>query len=225
MIVTDEHRKAAQDNQQTRKNKMSERQKLQLRSVKENEKANTITAERLVNALSAVTVTPDNLRRLIERCVSRWYTSPQIADIERRIYKLNWWISAGYLLGREIDSVGAINFFSEIIGDELAMSDATFKAVWNAESAKRLRASRISRELIPAEAREIVECPCKSGKKCIHFGNRKPASASGTSEFCSKNCAASDRARKKRLRIVANIQNVVLEGSETRINSGVSATT
>jgi hypothetical protein len=44
----------------------------------------------------------------------------------------------------------------------------------------------------------------------------------GTSQYCSKNCAASDRARKKRLQNVANMPKVPSIDSETCMDTGDS---
>jgi hypothetical protein len=197
---------------------MGERQRAQLNSIKEQEKADKFIAEKFASALASVKATPDNLQKLIERCASQWLTSPELTHLDRRAHKVRGWIAAGLLLGREISTVGAVNFFSELVGDELTMSETSFLKLWNMPSAAKLKQSRINRGLIPADARETVSEPCKSGKKCLNLANRKPADAKGTSHYCSKNCAASDRARKKRLQNVGDIPKVTSIDSETRLS-------
>ena len=44
---------------------------------------------------------------------------------------LAWWIAAGFRLGFEIDSVTLVNFFSELVDHEMAMSDSRFASLWN----------------------------------------------------------------------------------------------
>src|SRR5207248_311551 len=80
-------------------------------------------------------------------------TVKPVSQLDRRVHKLLWWINAGYLLGREIDSVNLIKFFSRLVGDEYKMSDKAFAATWDAASAKKLKASRARRELIPADSK------------------------------------------------------------------------
>ena len=222
MLVTEEHRKAVQEDKQ-KSRPMGERQRAQLNSIKELEKSDKVVAERFANALSSVKATPDNLQKLIERCASQWLSSPELTHPGRRAHKLRWWITAGFLLGREINTVGAVNFFSELVGDELTMSETSFLKLWDMPSAAKLKQSRINRGLMPAdETRETEPKPCKSGKKCLQFSNRKPADAKGNSQYCSKNCAASDRARKKRLQNVANMPKMTSIDSETRMDTGDS---
>jgi hypothetical protein len=132
------------DETKTKHGHMSDAAVQKFRNQKEQDKISTIAGERFKNALSFVVTTPDNLRKLILRCDSG-------GPLDRRVHKLSWWIDAGYALGREIDSVYLIGFFSRIVPEELKMSDKTFAGAWDAESAKRLRAARIRREVIPAD--------------------------------------------------------------------------
>jgi hypothetical protein len=190
--------------------KMSDTAREKLRAMKEQERIGDIDAERFQNALKSVVPTPENLERL----VSNTRLSTPILDyagkkvqtaslVSRMAAKLAWWISAGYELGREIDSVGLINSFSEITLDEYRMTDKQFDA-WSAVSAKKRLKSRIERGLIklesdkPDEPRLAKERPCKSGQKCIWAKRRKAAPAVGRSEYCTPVCQQADRARQKR---------------------------
>jgi hypothetical protein len=164
--------------------KMSEPALAKLRAIKEQEKYDAIDAERFRNGLRSVVVNPENLKKLIERC----NTSIAPTQIECRVRRLTWWIDAGYLLGREIDSVGLINFFS-------CLTDGD----WKDADARKRRESRLSRGLVSTSDAEPSYRPCKSGKKCLRFEKRKPAPAKGTGEYCSSACAASNKARQKRV--------------------------
>lgn len=174
--------------------KMSDAALAKLRAIKNQEKLEAIENERFKNALRSVAVNPENLRKLIERC----NTSVPPQQIERRVHKLTWWIEAGYLLGREIDTVDLINLFSSLKPEEETVSDSNFFSDWRDRDAKKRKESRLSRGLISASDEEPVYRPCKSGKKCIRFEKRKPAPAKGNGDYCSPACAASDKARQKR---------------------------
>lgn len=174
--------------------KMSDSALAKLRAQREQDKADAIVNERFGNALRSVVVTPENLRNLIERCNTS--VRPTAAILNRMVHKLEWWITAGYLLGREIDSVMLINLLSNLSPDEIKMTDAKFASVWNFKDAEKRTQSRHSRGIVTPE--QPAFRPCKSGKKCMRFEKRKPAPASGRGEYCSTACAASARARQKR---------------------------
>ena len=116
--------------------------------------------------------------------------------VERRVHILTWWIEAGYLLGREIDTVALINLFADPTPEEDKLYN--FLSDWKDRDARKRKESRLSRGLISASDEEPVCRPCKSGKKCLRFEKRKPAPAKGSGEYCSPACAASDKARQKR---------------------------
>jgi len=124
------------------------------RTMKEQDKADAIAGERFRNALASVVVTPENLSKLIRRCDS----GSQL----RSVHKLNWWIDAGFLLGREIDTVTLIGFFSRLAPDEIKMSDKVFAATWDTASSKKLRAARIRCEVIPADPKPKSRLPRRS---------------------------------------------------------------
>lgn len=178
--------------EKNQRSKMSEAASQKLRTLKEQDRAQDIIDARFAVALKSVIVTPQNLAKLIERC----NISPAATQVERRAQKLNWWITAGFRLGEEIDSVTMVNFFSELVGDELTMSDARFTNAWDTRAAAKLKESRMTRGLI--ESGEPVYRPCKSGQKCLRYERRKPAPAKGKGEYCSTACGASDKARVKR---------------------------
>jgi hypothetical protein len=174
--------------------KMSDAALLKLRAQREQDTADAIVNERFGNALRSVVVTPENLRRLIERCNAS--VPPTPATLDRMAHKLEWWITAGYFLGREIDSAMLINLVSNLSPDEIKMTDTKFASMWNFKDAAKRTQSRLSRGIVAPE--EPAFRPCKSGKKCMRFEKRKPAPASGRGEYCSTACAASARARQKR---------------------------
>ena len=174
------------------RSKMSDAALAKLRTIKEQERSDAITGERFANALKCVIVSQENLQKLIARCNS----SVPVTQVERRARKLLWWISAGFLLGREIDTICLINFFSELTADEAVMSEGKFSGVWNAGHAAKVKASRVNRGVIASEG--PVYRPCRSGKKCLKFEKRRPAPANGSGAYCTVNCAAGDRARVKR---------------------------
>ncbi len=174
--------------------KMSDAALAKLRAIREQDKLDDIESDRFQTALSQVIVNSENLRKLIERCTTS--VRPTADAIDRMTMKLNWWITAGYLLGREIDSVLLINFLSNLTPDEVKMSDTKFASTWNRNDAEKRRASRINRGVVTTE--EPAFRPCKSGKACMKYEKRKPAPAQGKGEYCGTACAASDRARQRR---------------------------
>ena len=180
--------------EQANKPSMSEAAAQKLRSINETERLDKIANDRFCNALKSVIVSDENLTKLLTRC----HTSTPLTDIDRRVHKLNWWIAAGFQLGREIDSVTMINFFSELTPDEMLMSDSNFAAQWTAKDAAWRKQYRLAHGIIKADTTEPVYKPCKSGKKCMRFEKRKPAPAAGKGAYCSTACAASDKARQKR---------------------------
>jgi hypothetical protein len=128
-------------------------------------------------------------------------------QLERMSWKLNWWIAAGYLFGREIDEIGLINFFSNLTLMECCMSDKEFFANWDMESAAKRKQSRINREVIdkdpePEKPVKPVKPPvirlCRAGKGCMRIKARKPAPCEGKSAYCCPMCMQSDKARSKR---------------------------
>jgi hypothetical protein len=208
--------------------KMSEAAVAKLRAQAAADKADSIVSERFKNALRSVVVTDENLRSLILRC----NTTPALLDekgecyrgwldgsykfhkftdvlaidklIGRMVTKLSWWITAGYLLGREIDEVALINALSNLTLTEVRMSDAKFTSTWNPKDAEKRRLSRINRGLISADLKVAVKVPywnpkrcrakglCKAGNLCIKASNSgKPALAAEGKQFCSENCQGS----------------------------------
>jgi hypothetical protein len=138
-----------------------------LRAIKDQKDYLDSHYERLKKFLSEVRPTPENLAKLIQLAEAPpadtgYHLGPgpdfeviktvkPVAHLARRVQKLMWWIDAGFLLGREIDSLGGVNFMSILVGDERKMSDVEFTAAWSAESAKKLKDSRIRRGMIPAD--------------------------------------------------------------------------
>jgi hypothetical protein len=140
-----------------KRGKMSDTALAKLRAIKDSERLETTEGERFKNALRSVVVNPGNLRTLIERCK----TTPLLKDcgwmdgaykhhkfveilpverqIDRMVVKFTYWIEAGYLLGREIDTVGLVNFFSSLTVGEVKMSDSQFSGAWNDKYARKQR--------------------------------------------------------------------------------------
>ena len=127
--------------------KMSEPALTKLRAIREQDRQQETNDAKFAAALKLIIVSPENLRLLIDRCNK----SVPVEQIDRRAMKLDWFIAAGYRLGEEIDSVTLLNFFSELVGDEMTMSDSQFKSMWDIESAEKLKASRIRRGLLTEE--------------------------------------------------------------------------
>jgi hypothetical protein len=178
------------------RNTMSESALAKLRAIREQDRLDDIASARFKTALSQIVVTPENIRTLVERCNQ---SVPQPADIlDRMAAKLGYQIAAGFELGREIDSVGTINFLAGLTPDEAKVSADRFAREWDGKTAAKLKQSRLTRGLISASDDEPVYRPCKSGKKCIRFEKRKPAPAKGNGDYCNSACAASDKARQKR---------------------------
>jgi hypothetical protein len=171
-------RQQVQEEKESSTRKFSDAAAVKFAAIKARDKIDSVEAERFRNALRSTVVTPENLERLIQRC-----NTSKPVDIDRRAARLQWWIVAGYALGKEIDTVGAINFFSEPTETDGLLTLAL---------AKRIKAAKMSQEV------GIVERPCKSGKKCMRYEKRSPAPAKGSGDYCSTACAASDRAREKR---------------------------
>lgn len=173
--------------------KMSESAVAKLRSQTESARMDAIGLTRFCNALKSVVVTPENLQTLIARCV---YAGSPEKNLERREHKLQWWIRAGFLLGREIDSPSMILFFSNLTSDEASMRNERFYATWDMKSAEKIKQRRTDAGLISDVKPERL---CKSGPKCLKYFKRKAGPVKGNGEYCSTACAASDRARAKRV--------------------------
>jgi hypothetical protein len=191
--------------------KMTDTALHKFRAIKEQERLDSIAAERFRNALSSVVPTPENLRQLV---INTRLSTPVLKYADRMIrtvdiadkmsLKLAWWIAAGYKLGREIDSVTMINFFSDLTLAEVSMTEWEFAAVWDAASAKKRLQYRLSHGIIEADS-EPEKPPkpakvrlCKSDEKCIWLKRRKPAAAVGRSLYCTPACQKCDIARQRR---------------------------
>jgi hypothetical protein len=204
--------------------KMSDAALAKLRSIREQDKQESVALERFRNALGSVIVNDVNLRILIERCdqpspdtgfslnkAGDCVRSPRPCEhLTRRVAKLSWWISAGFKLGREIDSIGLILFFSDLTPDEIGMTDSEFAQCWSEASAKKRLKYRVEHEIIKPEPKpepqpkpEPKPRLCKAGKKCLWVKNRRAAPAVGRSDYCTPICRQSDQNRQKRLQNVA----------------------
>lgn len=144
--------------------RMSETAKAQFRAIKEHKDVIAFHYERLKKSLADVEPTRENLAKLIQQSEqpsadTGFTLSPYpefkiikipkpVAQLDHRVQKLSWWISAGYRLGEEIDSLGAVRFLSTLTEK---MSDKEFANTWSDESAKKLRESRTRRGLIPEQ--------------------------------------------------------------------------
>jgi hypothetical protein len=136
---------------------MSETALANFQAIKVQDKADAVAGERLKSALASIVPTPDNLAKLIQKCetaptdtghsLGPKFEATKVVkpmlQLARRVHKLSWWIDAGYLLGREIDSLYMVGFFSRLVGDEFTMSDGKFASIWDIASARKLKASRI----------------------------------------------------------------------------------
>jgi hypothetical protein len=186
--------------EKSERGKFSDAALQKLRLIREQDKVQEAMDARSTAVLKCITVTPDNLAKLLTRC----NTSVPVAQLDRRVTKLHLWITAGYMLGEEIDSLTMLNFFSGLTLDEQEMSNTEFNSVWNPKIAEKLWASRQSRGLIKSEP--VIRL-CKAGKECIRYEKRKAAPAKGSGDYCGSACAASVRARAKRaLAVIPTVQ-------------------
>jgi hypothetical protein len=213
----------AEENAEPR-GKMSEAALAKLRTIREQDKLAAIDADRFKNALSSIEPTPENLKRLIERCSCRPKTRRFDKDhIDRRVAKLGWWIAAGYRLGHEIDTVSLIHFFSDLVLDEKTMSDREFAATWNAATAAKRLKSRIERGVASVISEKPPERLCKAGAKCLWAKRRQPAPAAEGSSYCTPNCQKGLAARNRRQKAsqkVVNAPTPAGNASEPRVNIG-----
>jgi len=177
--------------------KMGEAALTKLRAMAGQNKIDALDTERFKNGLLSIAPTDAILGKLIERC------SKDGKHAGRRAGKLRYWIMAGYLLGREIDSVPLVNFFSELSPDEAKMTDNQFATQWTNESAKKRLKSRLDRGIIKPELVETESKPrewwnpercrkqglCKAGKFCVFStGKGKPKTRADGKQFCGKVC-------------------------------------
>ena len=178
--------------------KMSDAAVARLREAAEQEKLAAAEAEQFKSMLQLVIVTPVNLRKLIERC----NTGRILRQVERRVHKLQWWIDAGYLLGREIDSVTQINYLSELTPVEENGSEADFLRAWNPEAARKRRESRLNSGVMQLSVagkvpywnpkRCLDRGMCKAGNLCLKADNNgRPAPAAEGKQYCGQNCQGS----------------------------------
>jgi hypothetical protein len=151
--VLAEFRQQAKDEiaEKSERSKMSDAAVAKLRAMNEQTKAQEILDERFASALRLIVPTPENLLTLLDRCNH----SMRPTQIERRAEKLAWWVTAGYRLGYEIDSVTMLNFFSTLVDDEVRMPASKFSSLWNLAAAAKLKESRINRGLIDSGIPEI----------------------------------------------------------------------
>lgn len=188
--------------------KMSAEALAKFRAQKEADRIESAGQERFINGLKSVTVTPDNLKRLIARC-----GIPTPTMLDRRATKQNWFVRAGYELGREISTPTLVLFFSELTPDETSMSDNRFAREWSDESAVKARECRIRRGIIsetvePTEAKADAKpdepriCALKS--KCLRAVKRKGTAVVGKGFYCCDICKGAARAAKMRVKDVAN---------------------
>jgi hypothetical protein len=200
---------------------MSDAALAKLRAIKEQDRLDAILADRFKTALGCVVPTPENLRLLVVKTrlstPTLEYTGvwiPTVDLAERMAFKLSWFIAAGYKLGREIDSVTLVNFFSGLTLSETRMTNKESADNWDMESAEKRFKSRINRGVVEADpepenpAQPAKVRLCKAGKKCLWLKHRKAAPATGRSLYCTPICQKSDSARQKRVVKVAYGQDI-----------------
>jgi hypothetical protein len=199
------------------RNKMSDAALAKLRAIKDQDRVEVIDGERLKTALLCVVPTVKNLERLV---VNTRLSTPVLdyakvkvttGDLAARMaLKLGWWIAAGYKLGREIDSVSRLNFFSELTLSELQMTDRQFAADWDAESAKKRLQARVNRGIITVE--DVSEAQSSAirlylcgYKNCSEGENRTRGRVPVKGEGCSKKCRQAMKIIKKRTAVVHSV--------------------
>jgi hypothetical protein len=181
MIITDEHRKAAKETQ--RKKSMTRAQIDHLRQIAEADKGRRCDESRFASALASVTPTPENLKKLIDRCYAQagnfQIHSPKVTHLDRRAVKLLYWIQAkGFRLGTEIATPSDITFLSNLTADEIKMSDARFEAEWKVK-----KVFKHPDPVVPGEKR-CTNKWCRKGPDKSR-GIVPPRSKGG---FCSQAC-------------------------------------
>ena len=186
--------------------KMSPEALAKFRAQRDADRTANAGQERFINGLKSVTVTTDNLKRLISLC-----GIPVPTMLDRRATKLNWFVRAGYELGREISTPTLVLFFSELTPDETSMSDDRFAREWSDESAVKTRACRIRRGIIsetvetePREAKADEPRICGLKSKCLRAVKRRGAVVVGKGLYCSEICKGAARAAKMRVKAVVN---------------------
>src|ERR1039458_1838323 len=109
-------------------------------------------------------------------------------DIDRMALKTLACLQRGWVISEPHDLV----FFGELTDEEACMTEEQFfRHLESTPKAER------------KAAQEPTANPCKSGKQCMRFEKRKPAPAQGKGQYCCPACAASDRARSKRVGSIA----------------------
>jgi len=212
-------------------NAMSEKAAERLRLIGYEDKIVKQGEEKFAYGLTQIAPTPENLKILITRCSAKsvWRFEhperehPDLKQIDRRVAKLGWWISAGYRLGHEIDTPTLINFFSDLVLDEKTMSDREFAATWNAATAAKRAKSRIERGVASIVLEQPPERLCKAGSKCLWAKRRQPAPAAEGSSYCTLNCQKGLAARNRRQKAsqkTANAPVLTMNASGDRVNIG-----
>jgi len=168
------------------------------------------------------------LKSLIRQSRYLWRTSPPMTakELDRATHKLCWFIRAGYKLGREISdliehpSLSMVGFFTTVTPNEMAMSDAEFKALWTDKSAvahlkervnkgldlehgkPKGRAKLATKKLICQKCDETFTAYRRSAKYCPRCTGRKDPS--------KRYCALGTKC----LQSVRNIPKVALSGKQ-----------
>ena len=156
--------------------------------------------EKFSYALTQIAPTPENLSKLIVRCVGN--SKPKdLAQLDRRLHKLLFWIRGrGYRLGHEIRLPEDMAFLSELTPDELAMSDARFLAEWKVD------------KIVPPRRDGPEPRYCDLGRKCLKAVKGKAAVVTGTSNWCSAVC-------RGRAKIVAKKAATAMTSSDSNSES------
>src|SRR5438105_500001 len=106
----------AEASEKAHRGKMSEAAVAKFREQREDERVERAAESRFANAIASIQPTPENLKRLIARC------STDQRDLDRRAYKLAYWIERGYKLGEHINTPQSILWMSTLTLDDIAMS-------------------------------------------------------------------------------------------------------
>lgn len=184
------YRQQVREEAATQKPKMSDAQAARLRAISAEDKFEKIAEGRFATALTQIVPTLENLQKLISRCtVSDFYTLDADGNVvprlqlpqhlDRRAYKLAYWIERGYRLGERINTPQDILFMSNLTPEEVKMSDAQFAEEW--------RVKRGQKPVAPLNAaKEPKECALRS--RCLRAVKRHGASVPGKGFYCSEAC-------------------------------------
>jgi hypothetical protein len=152
------------------------------------------TAYRKLSNVEVLAVKPTDTKMIAQLVRGVRHTGPVQTEkfYERAAVKLAWFLKAGFPLVestlKELSTSVLLNFYSDVTGDEMAMSDREFMTNWSDESAYIRRRIRIEKGNLADSTGKLIAKVKKSSKRVLKFTCIKCGEIFPTTHRMTKKC-------------------------------------